>query len=391
MKRYICICIVLLFGGVSQAQVKVLPGSSNIFNWIGLRHIGEADYPTQSGSFYWDQTEHTISIVNDIGGTIMQVGQEMWVRVINRNDYTLVNGLPVRAVGATGDKVNVDSAKASSLSTCITTIGLVTNDILPGEEGWVTITGLVHALNTSIADSVGEWVYLGANGGCTCVRPTGGQIVSLGMVTRKHAQQGVITVQVRIQPTIELLSEMYVLSKANRDMIYWNADSSYWQGGFPDTVHYNVNVKGDFKYEFQHAVGSADAITYTPTVTQNVYTKLLPNITWHDADGIVATTDSVKIYSTGDHSVMMSITLSGTNVNDYWRVGIKRNGVLITTAGRFRFRTVTSGVTDTRSYFWYLPHLTANDWLSFWITNETGSRNPTITDFKIEIDKKPEL
>ena len=152
----------------------------------------------------------------------------------------------------------------------------------------------------------------------------------------------------------------------------------------------NVTIAGNLKYGFVHAVGSVDATSYTPSVSQNVYTKLVPTIVWREVDGLTCL-DSVKILTAGDYRVDISIALSGTNVNDFWRVKIYRNGAAYSPElGRFRWRNTSSNVTDTRSYFWYVEGLAVNDWLSFRLTNETASRNPTITDMKVYIEQKPE-
>jgi hypothetical protein len=152
----------------------------------------------------------------------------------------------------------------------------------------------------------------------------------------------------------------------------------------------NVTIAGNLKYGFIHAVGSVDATSYTPSVSQNVYTKLVPSIVWRETDGLTCL-DSVKILAAGDYRIDVSIALSGTNVNDFWRLKIYHNGAAYSPQlGRFRWRSVASNVTDTRSFFWYVEGLAVNDWLSFRLTNETASRNPTITDMKVYIEQKPE-
>jgi hypothetical protein len=152
----------------------------------------------------------------------------------------------------------------------------------------------------------------------------------------------------------------------------------------------DLTIVGNLKYGFIHAVGSVDATSYTPSVSQNVYTKLVPTIVWREQDGLTCR-DSIQILTAGDYRVDVSIALSGNNANDFWRLKVYKNGVAFSPElGRFRWRNTSSGVTDTRSYFWYLTGLAANDWISFRITNETASRNPTITDMKVYIEQKPE-
>lgn len=193
---------------------------------------------------------------------------------------------------------------------------------------------------------------------------------------------------------VYMIGNLDAYAKDSANVVHW-ADtttkiaSQYDLGGITN-LRGDLTIAGNLKYSFVHAVGSADGISYTPSVTQNVYTKLVPSIVWREQDGITCK-DSVQITVAGDYRVDISIALSGANVNDFWRLKIYKNGVAYSPElGRFRWRTVSSGVTDTRSYFWYLMGLTANDWISFRLTNETASRNPTITDFKVFIEQKPE-
>ena len=165
--------------------------------------------------------------------------------------------------------------------------------------------------------------------------------------------------------------------------------SQYDLGGITN-LRGDLTIAGNLKYGFVHAVGSVDATSYTPSVSQNVYTKLVPTIVWRENDGLTCL-DSVKILTAGDYRLDIALSLSGANANDFWRLKVYKNGAAFSPElGRFRWRNLAGGVTDTRSYFWYLIGLAANDWISFRITNETASRNPTITDFKVYLEIKPE-
>ncbi len=155
------------------------------------------------------------------------------------------------------------------------------------------------------------------------------------------------------------------------------------------------NFDGDLTYGFIHFVGSADSVAVTPTVTQYLYTKLLPGIVTHEADGVTFAADSIKILTAGDYACFISVTLSGTNANDYWRIKVfKNNAALPNTGagsvGRFVFRTTANNQTDTREYAWYFKDLAVNDVLSWRITNLSATRNPTITDMKLYFYKLPE-
>ena len=154
-----------------------------------------------------------------------------------------------------------------------------------------------------------------------------------------------------------------------------------------------ITADGDLEYAFAHFVGSADSVSYTPTITQNVYTKLIPSMVSHEADHITFAADSLTINSgyDGDYFILISVRLSGANANDAWRIKVYKNASSFpSSVGQFIFRTTTGGYTDTKFYMWYLPDLVAGDDVSFYITNLSASRNPTIQDMKIYMEKKPE-
>jgi hypothetical protein len=55
-------------------------------------------------------------------------------------------------------------------------------------------------------------------------------------------------------------------------------------------------TNGDLKYNYIHAVGSADSVSVALTVSQNVDKKMvIPGFTWKEANGITCAADSVII------------------------------------------------------------------------------------------------
>ena len=154
---------------------------------------------------------------------------------------------------------------------------------------------------------------------------------------------------------------------------------------------FQVGSTGILTYNFIHWVGSADVITYTPSITQNLYTKLTPAMVEHENDGMTYAADSLTVISAGDYTIDISVRFSGANANDAWQIKVYKNHIaMASSVGRFIIRTNTAGLPDTRSYFWYLQDLAADDDISFRMTNLTASRDPTFLDFKIYMEKKPE-
>ena len=150
-------------------------------------------------------------------------------------------------------------------------------------------------------------------------------------------------------------------------------------------------IHGELEYEFKHLVASADSVSVTTTIgTQFAYFKMLPGMTEHDNLGFVLAGDTVTVLNTGDYIIHFAITASGANLNDRFRIKLYTNAQPHgTEIGRMSWKVTSAGQQDTKAYFWYMD-LTANDVLSFRVTNLTAARDLTITDMKIMITRAPE-
>lgn len=112
--------------------------------------------PYSMGLMQWNKNELTVDI-NLADDSVLQVGQETLYRVKNQTGSTLTDGTAVMFAGSLGN---------SGIFLCQPMIGngtypsdyfmgVVTHDILDGEDGYVTHFGKVRNINTTGAD-VGE-------------------------------------------------------------------------------------------------------------------------------------------------------------------------------------------------------------------------------------------
>lgn len=146
--------------------------------------------PTDVGTFYWDATEHTTSLILE-NGSVLQVGLEELLWVQNNDTVPLTDGMLVYVSGAAGDNPRVKRATNAD-STAYDMIAMVTQPIAVGAEGFVARGGRVRSLDTSAA-AEGAKVYLGVDGAYTFTAPTSPAIqIQVGWVLRSHAVNGVI-------------------------------------------------------------------------------------------------------------------------------------------------------------------------------------------------------
>jgi len=227
------------------------------------------------GLSYWNADLGTINIMSDISGCIQQVGYEIWCRVNNNTGSTILAGVPVYVTSAAGDICYIAPAKADSESTSLVTIGLTTNDIADGEEGNVTITGVVHNIPTN-GLTEGALVYVSATttGTLTSTRPVApNNTVAIGICSVKDPVVGSIIVQLRIQPTLERLSNVYTVGKTDGQALGWVAANNRWEnitiaGGTPPVANIlNWDTDRYKPYATQQAFLSFDTSSTPPVLT----------------------------------------------------------------------------------------------------------------------------
>lgn len=159
-----------------------------------------ANAPTTVGAIYWDDQDKTFTgVMEPANGDSpkLQIGQEMYIRAVNKTGTTISNGQVVFVDGAQGNRPSIALADADNYSDSVKTIGLATEDIPNNLYGYVTTEGLVRDLNTSDY-TAGECVYLSQTAGSyTTVTPSfGTSRVRVGMIVKSHPTDGWVCVHV---------------------------------------------------------------------------------------------------------------------------------------------------------------------------------------------------
>jgi hypothetical protein len=171
-------------------------------NQNGFTALGTPDYlqfntsgtaTDAPGRLVWNAADGTLNLQGLNGGVTLQIGQESVQRVRNGSSSAIPNGGVVRIIGEGNGHLSVGLADNGSVINATGVIGVATNEIAVGAEGYVTVFGLIHDLNTN-SWNAGDPLYLGSSGQLTNVRPTNGRIVQLGYSVKKSATAGVIYV-----------------------------------------------------------------------------------------------------------------------------------------------------------------------------------------------------
>lgn len=198
------------------------------------------------GKLMWDVAEHGLSVLMAGGNVNLQVGQETVLRVYNNTGSAFTDGQIVYGTGSSGQRVTVALAQANSDATSAAVLGMVTEPIADGAEGFITIQGVVHGIDThSFTD--GQVIYLSPTtpGAWTATKPVAPQhMVLLGYVV-KGGSVGGGSVYINTQNGYELdeLHDVLITSVANQNLLQYNSAIPAWVNVTPASVTVG-NVSG---------------------------------------------------------------------------------------------------------------------------------------------------
>jgi hypothetical protein len=126
----------------------------------------------------------------------LQIGQEQVILVRNNTGSPLTDGQIVYITGSTGEVPTVALANNKTFTIASRTLGMVTEPIAHGQQGYITITGIVNGLNTN-ALTEGAAIWLDSlDGAYTESQPASPyNDVLLGYVVKKSGGNGSIFVK----------------------------------------------------------------------------------------------------------------------------------------------------------------------------------------------------
>lgn len=207
-----------------------------------IDHIDFDTTPTATGAvgrLLWNDTDGTLDLGLKGGNVTMQIGQEQFIRVVNKTGANLLeaNYQCVKISGAQGQRPKVALAQADSDLNSTDTIGLVTETIPLNQEGFVTTSGIVRDINTtgSLQGETwqdGDMLYLSGTtaGAITNVKPQAPtHTVIVGFVIYAHANNGKIFVKVDNGYEIDELHNVKTTSTADKDVLIYDGVEQVWK------------------------------------------------------------------------------------------------------------------------------------------------------------------
>lgn len=196
-------------------------------------HFNTAPSPTdlKEGDAWWNETDGTLNIRLKGGNVTLQVGQEEVHPVYNDTGAPLLDKQAVRVTGAVGGVMKVALAQADSELTSAATFAIVTENIPVAGVGFVTTSGLVRDVDTSMfTEGAALWLDPLVAGGVTEAKPSAPyHLVLIGWCLRSHATEGVIYVKVQNGYELDELHNVAINAPQDLDFFQYDAGSGVWR------------------------------------------------------------------------------------------------------------------------------------------------------------------
>lgn len=185
----------------------------------------------------WNDEDGTLDIGLAGGNVTLQIGQETLIRVANQTGSLIPDGTPVVYIGANPARIRIAPAIADGTYDPALVLGVTTEDIAHGSEGFVTVRGAIRHINTS-GGPVGEtWadgdiVYISATtaGALTKVSPQAPDIsIPIAVVLYASIGNGQLYI---VPPHVKALRDLSDVNGTplteNGQIIVWDNDNGYF-------------------------------------------------------------------------------------------------------------------------------------------------------------------
>jgi hypothetical protein len=239
-------------------KAKTLVGRTGIFSHevIAPNLVYNTGYQNIDGlkDFTIRPTVGTIPVLlsGEVSTTISGVLYSAQINIKNNNGSTIYKGQPVYVSSAAGTNILVKLASNSGEQTSSKTLGLVyQTSLAQNAQGTIVTEGLLEGFNTNAGEE-GDPIWLGPTGslifGLANKPYAPNHLVYLGVLTRKHANQGEVFVKIQNGFELEELHNVNINHRntlADKNIIRYDSLSGIWfndtiNSVLPDSIVYNT-------------------------------------------------------------------------------------------------------------------------------------------------------
>ncbi len=290
-----------------------------------------ATVTSAEGKLFFDSGDGSLTLGLKGGNVDLQVGQENVALVYNNSASTITNGQVVAVNGAQGQRPAVVLAEADSEPLSAATLGVATEDIAAGAEGFICTFGLIRGIDTS-GFTAGDPVYLSQTAGAfTATRPTApNHTVFLGWVVKVNASSGELFLNINNGWELDELHNVLITSPSSGNTLIYDGNQSVWV---------NSNLTASTGISVTNGNGS---ITLTNTAPDQVV-----SLTGAGTTSISGTYPNFTITSNDQYAgTVTSVSGNGT-VNGISLTGTVTSSGNLTLGGTLSGVDLTSQVTGT--------------------------------------------
>jgi len=325
------------------SQVLASGKSANDSSIIDLKNL---EFSTTLGfsvveaELAWNDTDGTLDLGLK-GGLKNKLGQQLVVRARNTSGSLISKGSVVKVVGVAGGYIGINLAQADNDTNSATAFGIVSEDIADNSNGFVTINGIVHGVNTN-AFTEGDILYLSPTtpGAITNVKPVSpAHIVIIGYVAKKSASDGHILLHVQNGYELDELHNVTITSAVNNDALIYESSTGLWKNktiatalGFtPVTNARTITINGNTQ-----DLTANRTFTIADSAGWSYIVKSANQDVTNSATLVDDTELQFSVVAGGQYMTQLDLCYTGNNITSDMKVGflvsagtMKGSGILV--------------------------------------------------------------
>jgi hypothetical protein len=232
-------------GGGSVFTGGTVTGPTNFTSTLSAQTIAlNTTYTgtTPVGTISWNN-DFGVPQVGMIGGNVIgKINESVYAYVKNVDSSTLNKGEVVYIFGASGDKMSVKRASATSDTTSSKTLGVVAESIGVNGLGYIITQGTLDGLNFGDY-TAGDILWLGETPGTftNIKKYAPNHLVFVGVVQRANVGDGQLYVKPQNGYELEELHNVKATGATNGDLIVYNSGTTLWENSKSLIGNYTVN------------------------------------------------------------------------------------------------------------------------------------------------------
>jgi hypothetical protein len=250
-----------------------------------------------------------------------QIGLEQYYYIKNQSGATIENGKVVRAAGTLGNSGRIlgEYMIADGTIPYYFTLGIATEDILNGEDGYVTEFGLVREINTTGSLYGETWVdgtilYVSPtiSGGLTSVEPIEPNFKIQIAIVIKADNNGSLFVRPSLGYNLGDLHNLQNSGQTNGDLISYNSSQGYWE--YTKTLNGSYTITGDTTVGGNLVSQTISTLFINPNNEGNVYFGSTSGLTvdlTNNRVGVNVSNPSYSFEVSGDTNLNGDVLVTG--------------------------------------------------------------------------------